>query len=211
MSELRQIIGTALRGRKIPSWLLVTAKGCYSELGYLVTSVVRENDPLVIAAIARAETVAEVCRLAPPTRELPVIDGRMEEGSTTASFSTAGKTILLIEDDIDVRLTVRGILEEEGYRVVALRDGGEALAALEEVVPSMMLVDLMMPRLNGWAFIKQVKTDTRWAGISVCVISAFANLRAPEGIAALLQKPLDRDLLLSTVATHARGVQGKRV
>ncbi|HZS41324.1 MAG TPA: response regulator [Polyangia bacterium] len=204
LSELRQTIGDAIRSQRLPAWLQLTAKGCYAELGHLVVTAVRPDDPAVIAAIARAETLLEVSGLAPSSqRPVAAHDGASPPLEPTLPRGS-GRTIVLVEDDVDVRLSVREILEEEGYRVIALRDGMEALSVLEHVEPSMILIDLMMPRLNGWELVKRMSADTRWAAIPICIISAFANLRAPNRAVAALQKPLDLDHLLSTVATHAR-------
>ncbi len=205
LAELRQTIGDSIRSRHIPRWLLPIAKACYSELGHLAVAVVRPNDPIAIAAIARAETLIEVCGMAPPTGSHGIIGGPTPLPDTTPPRAPAGRqTILVIEDDVDVRLTIREMLEEKEYHVITIRDGAEALAVLQHVEPSLILLDLMMPRLNGWEFIKRVNVDRRWAEIPVCVMSAYANMRVPEKVVAALPKPINLDHLLAVVVAHSR-------
>lgn len=115
------------------------------------------------------------------------------------------KTILVIEDDGDINLTLESILSEAGYKVVVARNGEDALRELRRIpAPSLMLLDLAMPVMNGWDFIQNVRLDIALSSIPICVISATANIQAPSGIAAAFQKPLDLDLLLEAVRLHSR-------
>src|SRR5262249_11349487 len=121
-----------------------------------------------------------------------------------------GKRILVVDDDLEIRETIRDVLEEEGYRVVLAANGAEALAELRarigEEQPSLVLLDLMMPEMNGWQFCEEQKRDARRAAIPVLVISA-ASVDAKKGSIAghpFLKKPIELARLLEAVAKHAR-------
>lgn len=109
--------------------------------------------------------------------------------------------ILVVDDDPDIREALSSVLEEEGYRVATATNGREALDWLHRSEPPcILLLDLMMPVMNGWEFIEQLKTEGgRLASTPVCVVSAFAD-RAPAEAVAVLRKPLEVDALLSIVA-----------
>lgn len=105
--------------------------------------------------------------------------------------------ILVVDDDTAIRESLRDVLTEAGYDVVIAADGREALALMTPR-PSLMLLDLMMPELDGWELIDELQrlavTD-----IPVCVLSAMTS-HAPPNVSAVLSKPVDLDDLLETVA-----------
>lgn len=117
---------------------------------------------------------------------------------------TTPKTILLVEDDPDLRLLVREVLELEGYRVVAAANGREALEALRaDVLPDLILLDLMMPEMDGYQFRLEQGSRWPWKSVPVVVMTADASaIRRLEqtGSRAHLQKPIDVDQLLGVVA-----------
>ena len=89
------------------------------------------------------------------------------------------------------------MLADAGYDVVIARDGKEALASLSPR-PALIVVDLMMPELDGWELIDEMQRTAPLADIPVCVLSAIAS-HAPPKASAILQKPIDLDDLLNTV------------
>jgi CheY-like chemotaxis protein len=117
--------------------------------------------------------------------------------------------ILVVEDDFDIREALTQILEEEGYTVRAAANGREALdAAGDGLVPSLILLDLMMPVMNGWQFRAEQLRDVRLASVPVLVISADPHLQAKVatlGDVGVLKKPIHLDELLSAVAGHCQG------
>ncbi len=83
-----------------------------------------------------------------------------------------GGTVLVVEDDVAVRETFRAGLEREGWTVVEAANGRLALDALEHVTPSLILLDLMMPVMDGVEFISALRHDPRWQQIPVVVVTA---------------------------------------
>ncbi len=117
----------------------------------------------------------------------------------------AGKTVLIVDDEEDIRETLRFALELEGFQVLRAENGKAALALLAEspVRPSLILLDLMMPVMDGYEFLERAHADASLKDIPIVVISAF-NQRDPlEHARAFLRKPLGLDALLEAVGRYA--------
>ena len=112
-------------------------------------------------------------------------------------------TIVVVDDEETICETLKDVLEEEGYRVEVASDGVDALALLRhlEVLPRMIILDLLMPRMDGNAVLSTLKADPALAGIPV-VISTSDPSRAPSGV-LIIKKPVDLDMLLDTVRKHS--------
>jgi CheY-like chemotaxis protein len=110
-------------------------------------------------------------------------------------------TLMIVEDDPDLRETVCAALEDEGMKCVGARNGADALSRLRAgFTPDLIMLDLMMPIMNGWAFREEQKKDPRLAGIPVLVLSAFPNLETALGDdCPYLLKPLDLEVLLAAI------------
>jgi DNA-binding response OmpR family regulator len=119
-----------------------------------------------------------------------------------------GNYILIVEDDFDIREALTQILEEEGYAVRGAANGREALdVATADSPPSLIVLDLMMPVMNGWQFRAEQLKNARLAAVPVLVISADPHLQskaASLGVAGLLKKPISLDELLAAVKNHCR-------
>jgi CheY-like chemotaxis protein len=100
-----------------------------------------------------------------------------------------GKCILLVEDDDIPRGAMKMLLEWEGYRVACAGDGAEALDYLRAGErPALILLDVMLPGLDGWQFRQQQRRDPELAAIPVVVVSALDAADCPEA-AAHVRKP----------------------
>lgn len=119
-------------------------------------------------------------------------------------------TILIVEDDGAVRGPLCELLEDEGYAVVEAADGAEALAALGAMPrPALIILDLMMPGMNGWELYQQLQGDPQLASIPIVVLSAVAAFQQRRGkldVAAVLPKPVNLSRLQQIVAQHCRAV-----
>jgi CheY-like chemotaxis protein len=112
--------------------------------------------------------------------------------------------VLVVEDDRDMRVIVLQLLELHGWSAHAASDGVEALEALRRHRPSLILLDLAMPRMDGFEFRRRQRAlpDERLASVPVVVVSAMAD--APQcqselGAEEVLVKPFEPDRLVSTV------------
>ena len=114
--------------------------------------------------------------------------------------------ILLIEDDEGVRQSLSEVLRDEGYAVQAVQDGVEALRWLERNLPSLILLDLMLPWINGVDFAKEIRQNERLAKTPLVVLSARPDVRerAQEAHADdWLSKPMSFEELLHVVQNLA--------
>jgi CheY-like chemotaxis protein len=115
-------------------------------------------------------------------------------------------TVLIIEDDEDMRDLQQTVLEGDGYKVITARDGLEGLRQLSQTRPCVILLDLMMPVMDGLAFLaERTKVPDRAAVPVVCVSAGSQQLLESAkrlGAVECLTKPADLDLICATVAKH---------
>jgi CheY-like chemotaxis protein len=111
------------------------------------------------------------------------------------------KTILLADDEYAIVEALTALLLDEGYRVVAAANGEEALARLGESMPDLVILDVMMPRLDGREVLRRMRETPAWAQIPVIVMSAAARPLTPAqlGDAVFLRKPFDVSRLLGAI------------
>jgi len=127
--------------------------------------------------------------------------------------STAGtqKTVLIVEDDPDSREMFLELLRGGGYAVVAADNGREAMGFLAvNPPPDAILLDMFMPRMDGWQFRRAQEADPKLAAVPVIVVSAVraaANSAVRSGAAAFLQKPVAAAGLLDALAKVLEGAR----
>ena len=114
--------------------------------------------------------------------------------------------VLVVDDDPDILEAICDILEAEGYRVARARHGIEALERIDEETPAIILLDLMMPVMDGMAFAQALRQRGPFPRIPIVVISADGNAQKAQAVGAqgFLAKPFDIDALLSQVS-HMSG------
>lgn len=112
-------------------------------------------------------------------------------------------SVLVVDDERDIREAVSEVLADEGYEVRDAEDGAQALTKIREHHPDVILLDLMMPRMNGWEFRAAQKDDPELSGIPVIVVSALGRVAGLDA-ADFIQKPFELEELLTVVRQHAR-------
>jgi len=111
--------------------------------------------------------------------------------------------VLVVEDEPDVRTTLSDLIGAFGYQSAEAANGVEALHALRRSRPRLVLLDLMMPVMDGWEFRRQQQANPAVADVPVIVLSALDQSRAANvNAAAFLKKPLDFDRLLELVRRY---------
>jgi len=116
------------------------------------------------------------------------------------------KTILIVED-VELNRDLLVQLLEDDYRLIQAADGAAALELAVEAKPDLILMDLSLPRIDGWEATRRLKADARTAPIPVIVLSAHA-MRGDEerarasGCDDFLTKPIDEALLFEKVTRH---------
>jgi GAF domain-containing protein/DNA-binding response OmpR family regulator len=115
------------------------------------------------------------------------------------------RTVLLVEDDAALRELLRRVLEREGYTVIEAADGQAALERLRDRTPGVILLDLMMPVMDGFEFLAERRRDEAWQAIPVIVLTAKDlspedHERLNGSVARVLQKgAYSREALLAEV------------
>ena len=119
-------------------------------------------------------------------------------------------SILVIDDDPDILEALSEILESEGFGIHQARNGLEALEVLEPLHPDLILLDLMMPLMDGWEFAERIRRRPDLAQIPVIVLSADRNIEDKArqlGAVGYLAKPFELSELLSLVQTSLTRLQ----
>jgi DNA-binding response OmpR family regulator len=116
-------------------------------------------------------------------------------------------SVLIADDDYDLRDALSEILGEYGFDILEARDGREALAIMERRGPSLVLLDLTMPQMSGWELLEELDRRADLRAIPVLVFSAN-EVRVPEG-RAFLAKPFRVEQLLERVDALLGGKGGR--
>jgi chemosensory pili system protein ChpA (sensor histidine kinase/response regulator) len=116
----------------------------------------------------------------------------------------AQPTIMVVDDSLTVRKITGRLLERQGYLVVTARDGVEAMEKLQEVVPDVMLVDVEMPRMDGFDLTRNVRADARTGRVPIIMITSrtadkHQNYAREIGVNVFLGKPYQEDRLLAEI------------
>lgn len=112
--------------------------------------------------------------------------------------------MLVVDDDEAISEVVTLALRDEGYRVVTARNGAEALTLTDRQAPAVVLLDMLMPVMDGWAFARAYRERGGKSPLVVMTAAADSAKRAEEVSAdAVLSKPFGLDQLLDTVRRFA--------
>lgn len=114
------------------------------------------------------------------------------------------KTIMVVDDSVTVRKVTGRFLEREGFRVIAAKDGVEALQLLQDHVPDVMLLDIEMPRMDGFEVAKNIRTSSRLKHLPIIMITSRTGEKHRErafslGVNKYMGKPYQEDLLLTNI------------
>jgi CheY-like chemotaxis protein len=114
--------------------------------------------------------------------------------------------ILVVDDDPTVSLTVAEALRDDGYAVETAENGLIALEKIRQSPPVVVVLDLMMPVMDGWTFLERCRADEHCPDSRIVVLSAaHRSATADLGAAAFVSKPFDLNALLDTVERLASG------
>jgi DNA-binding response OmpR family regulator len=111
--------------------------------------------------------------------------------------------VLVVDDETDIREAVSEVLADEGFEVYGAQDGAEALRKARAHHPVLVLLDLMMPGMNGWEFRAAQMDDPELSRIPVIVLSALGHVAGMDAD-GYIQKPFEMDELISAVRQHAQ-------
>jgi two-component system chemotaxis response regulator CheY len=132
-------------------------------------------------------------------------DRRSASSGTGKSGERAGARVLVVDDDSSILDTVTSILTSEGFQVMAANGGQQALGLLQSWHPTLVLLDMRMPIMDGWAFAAAMRDSGSKVPIVVMTAAESAKKWADEiGAAGHLAKPFLLDELIDCVEQHSR-------
>lgn len=143
-------------------------------------------------ALVRREVA--LSNLPSPTRELPA----------ELVPESVHKTIMVVDDSVTVRKVMTRFLEREGFNVVTAKDGVDALQLLQEEIPDLMLLDIEMPRMDGFEVAKNVRSTSRLRHLPIIMITSRTGDKHRQhalsiGVNEYLGKPYQEEVLLKTM------------
>ncbi len=111
------------------------------------------------------------------------------------------RRLLLVEDDVDLRSAMADALSDHGYDVLEASNGKEALSIAHTLGPALILLDLMMPVMDGWTFLRRRAENIGLSSIPVVVLSAQRDEDFPAdgGVLLFMRKPPDMTSLLAII------------
>jgi len=115
----------------------------------------------------------------------------------------AKKTILVVDDEFGILEVLEAILSDAGFKVVSAMNGQEAMALLQKEVPDLVIVDFMMPLLDGAGVIKAMRADGKLGRVPVLLASALPEQTISErctGYDAFLRKPYKTERLMEEIS-----------
>ncbi|MCD6672213.1 MAG: Hpt domain-containing protein [Burkholderiaceae bacterium] len=130
-------------------------------------------------------------------------------GSGRRALAEAPPTVMVVDDSLTVRKVTQRLLVREGYEVMLAKDGVDAMRQLQDRQPDVMLVDIEMPRMDGFDLTRNVRADERLHDIPIVMITSrmadkHRNHAMSLGVNVYLGKPYRDDELLGHVADFVR-------
>ncbi len=141
-------------------------------------------------------------QIEPPTQNIAL--GEHANSLIAESPSLQTSTILVIDDDPTVHDLLQHFLTKEGFHVTTASDGREGLAKAKQLQPNAIVLDVMMPRMDGWAVLSELKAHRELANIPVVMMTIVdnKNLGYALGASDYLTKPIDRDRLTTVLQKY---------
>jgi chemosensory pili system protein ChpA (sensor histidine kinase/response regulator) len=123
----------------------------------------------------------------------------------TVPAAASAPVVMVVDDSLTVRKVTSRLLEREGYQVLTAKDGLDALEQMKDAVPAVMLVDIEMPRMDGFDLARSVRGDPRTRDVPIVIISSrtadkHRSQAAQLGVNAFLGKPYAEGELLQLIA-----------
>ena len=133
-----------------------------------------------------------------------------QKPATSNRKPATGKKVLIVDDELDVRIYVRTLFETSGYEPITTRNGKEGLQKAKELLPDLIILDVMMPEAGGVTMYRELKADQELKSIPVIMLTGVGkksfshylkmlNIKVKDPIPqpnAYMEKPLDHEKLL---------------
>lgn len=120
------------------------------------------------------------------------------------------KKILLVDDDLDLIKMLKLRLETEGYEFMCAEDGEKMLNVMKEKKPDVIILDIMLPNIDGYSALREMRKEEHFKDIPVIVLTAkekkkVGDLFALEGVANFIEKPFEASDLLQKIRSALNG------
>jgi CheY-like chemotaxis protein len=116
--------------------------------------------------------------------------------------------ILVVDDDVEFRELYRMALRFEGFDVDVASDGWSALQTIEQQPPALLILDLNMPCVDGWAVMRELAAHEETKAIPIIVVTGAEVRQALDQAAAILRKPITPEHVLPYIHQQLRGLPG---
>ena len=142
-----------------------------------------------------------------PRLTLPAAAEPAAAGTVPTPAATAVGTVMVVDDSLTVRKITGRLLGRAGYQVLTAKDGVDALEQLLDIVPNVMLVDIEMPRMDGFDLTRNIRADQRLRQVPIIMITSRIGDKHRDyareiGVDHYLGKPYDEDELLKLIAGY---------
>ena len=117
------------------------------------------------------------------------------------------KKILIVDDEEDIIEILQFVLEAQGYECITAMDGEEGLRLAKEILPDLIILDVMMPKINGYKISRLLKYDAKYKNIPILMITARSqeedkNIGEETGVDEYITKPFQVDYVLQKVKSY---------
>ncbi|MCI5824885.1 MAG: response regulator [Candidatus Gastranaerophilales bacterium] len=121
------------------------------------------------------------------------------------------KKILIVDDEIDIVETLKFILEDAGYQCYCAFDGEEGLNLAREIMPDLMILDVMMPKINGYKISRLLKYDNKYKNIPIMMVTARSQdedklIGEETGVNEYITKPFEIDYVVKKVNEYLKAI-----
>jgi CheY-like chemotaxis protein len=134
----------------------------------------------------------------------------MTSGNVGPQKTMRPRDVLIVEDNVDARETLKRLLEYEGHRVRVAVDGPSALEAMREAPAEVALIDIGLPKMDGYELARRIRTEADGGGALLVAVTGYGtpedrSRSAAAGFDVHLVKPVNPDELTKVLATEAKG------
>ncbi len=129
-----------------------------------------------------------------------------QDGDHRVEGAYEPRDVLVVEDEAYLCDLMADVLEAEGHTARTASNGQEALDRVSERKPQLILLDLMMPIMDGWEFIRALRSNPEWQDIPVVVVTAVYDIKRTQqetGAVAVVTKPFDIDQIADMVNRYS--------
>jgi DNA-binding response OmpR family regulator len=119
------------------------------------------------------------------------------------------RSVLVVDDEDSITLSLRHLMKREGYVVSVARDGEEALAAVAESPPDLILLDVMIPKRDGYDVCQTIRANPAWSAVKIVMVSAKGrDIEVEKGLALGADAYVTKPFSTRELAEMVRGLIG---